>query len=125
MKKLRIAFDIDGTLCTDYDGSYENAKPHQNMIDIVNRLYDKGHYIVVQTARGMGRGESVPGRACTRMYRFTQDQLDSWGVKYHELHLGKLHMDLFVDDKAFGVETDGSSADELLDMIKYDLNGDV
>jgi hypothetical protein len=27
-------------------------------------------------------------------------QLDAWGVKYHELRLGKPVYDLFIDDKA-------------------------
>ena len=29
----------------------------------------------------------------------TKHQLDSWGVKYHDLKLGKPHYDLFIDDK--------------------------
>ena len=30
----------------------------------------------------------------------TWEQIENWGVKYHELKLGKPAYDLFVDDKA-------------------------
>ena len=32
----------------------------------------------------------------------TKAQLKKWGLKYHELILGKISYDLFVDDKALG-----------------------
>ena len=33
----------------------------------------------------------------------TEKQMRSWGVKHHELHLGKPYADLFIDDKAINV----------------------
>jgi len=118
MKKLRLAFDIDGTLCTNTLGRYYEAKPHEEMIKLVNELHDAGHYIIIHTARGMGRNDNVPGKAYTLLYRLTQNQLDGWGVKYDELHLGKLHVDLFVDDKGFRVRADGSSVEELRTFVE-------
>lgn len=115
---MRLAFDIDGTLCNNTLKNYSKAKPHIDMVNLVNELYDEGHYIIIHTARGMGRHNNVPGKAFTELYRFTQDQLDSWGVKYHELHLGKLHVDVFVDDKGFRVNEDGSSANDLRNFLK-------
>ena len=53
---MTYVFDIDGTLCTkatDFD--YDGSEPIQERIDVVNRLYDEGHTIIMQTARGMGR----------------------------------------------------------------------
>ena len=50
------------------------------------------------TARGMGRTNDQK-KAYTEMYDFTKEQLDSWGVKYHQLFLGKPGADLFIDDK--------------------------
>jgi len=29
----------------------------------------------------------------------TKDQLEEWGAKYHELIMGKLYYDLYIDDK--------------------------
>jgi len=122
MKKLRLAFDIDGTLCNNTIGQYQNAYPYTEMINLVNELHSAGHYIIIHTARGMGRYKDVAGQCYTNLYRFTQDQLDSWGVKYDELHLGKLHVDIFVDDKGFQVNPDGSSSDNLRTFISKITN---
>lgn len=115
---MRLAFDIDGTLCTNTQKRYSEAKPHTAMINLVNALHDAGHYIIIHTARGMGRNDNVSGKAHTMLYRFTQNQLDDWGVKYNELQLGKLHVDLFVDDKGFRVKEDGSSVKDLEKFIE-------
>ena len=45
-------FDLDGTLCTNTDGEYEKALPFYDRIQVVNRLYDSGHTIIIETARG-------------------------------------------------------------------------
>ena len=34
----------------------------------------------------------------------SKEQIDSWGVKYHELLLGKPRYDIFVDDRAINNE---------------------
>lgn len=116
---MRVCFDIDGTLCPNTNGKYEEAEPYQDMIDLVNNLYDDGHYIILSTARGMGSLDNVPNKAATKWYRFTQNQLEDWGVRYNELHLGKIHADVYVDDKGFRVKPDGSSVDELRGFL-YD-----
>ena len=115
---MRLVFDIDGTICNNTNGKYPEAKPYREMIDLINRMYDNGHYIIFHTARGMGLHNGVPNKAATTWYSVTQNQLDHWGVKYHELHLGKILGDVYVDDKGFGIENDGSSVDELKKFIK-------
>ena len=114
---MRLAFDIDGTICNNTNGKYAEAKPYQDMIDVINQLYYKGHYIIFHTARGMGKHSSVPNRAATEYYSFTQNQLDSWGVKYHELHLGKILADVYFDDKGFPLNEDGSSVQKVKDYL--------
>jgi intein-encoded DNA endonuclease-like protein len=32
-------------------------------------------------------------------YKFTKDQLEKWGVKYHKLIMGKPSGDIYIDDK--------------------------
>ena len=110
---MRYVFDIDGTICNNTNGKYEEARPYQDMIDIINELYYNGHYIMFHTARGMGKHDGVKAKAVTQWYSMTQHQLDSWGVKYHELHLGKIHADVYVDDKGFQIKDDGSSVEDL------------
>lgn len=98
-------FDIDHTICTQRDGGdYENAEPFFDRIDKINKLFDKGHYIIYMTARGMGRHNGDKEKAIEHFYDFTEAQLVEWGCHFHELHLGKPMADYFVDDK--GVNTD-------------------
>lgn len=84
--------DIDDTICTLAESlKYETAAPIPQAIAKVNRLYEEGHRIVFWTARGTKSG--IDWR------QLTEQQLDSWGVLYHELKFGKPVYDVFIDDK--------------------------
>ena len=97
--KLTYVFDIDGTLCTLSNGEYEKAAPLVERIKHVNRLYDAGHKIILNTARGMGRTDNSPVYAERLFRKLTEKQLEDWGVKYHKLFMGKPSGDVYVDDK--------------------------
>jgi len=95
---MRYCFDIDGTLCYTPNNEkgkpdYVNAEPLPFMVDQVNRLYDEGNYIIMQTARGKGSGIDHT--------ELTKKQLKEWGYKYHELFpmFCKPTADIFIDDK--------------------------
>ena len=92
-------FDIDVTICTPTDSNYEAATPLVDRIKKVNQIYEDGHTVIFQTARGMGRSKNSAAYANTAFYEFTKNQLDSWGVKYHALFLGKPAGDYYIDDK--------------------------
>ena len=96
---MNFVFDIDGTLCTNSQGDYSEAKPFFERIKVVNELFDQGNQIILLTARGMGSSENNQEIAKTKWESFTKDQLASWGVKYHMLFLGKPSGDVYVDDK--------------------------
>jgi hypothetical protein len=89
------AIDIDGLLCNETLGDYEKAVPDVNSINRVNNLYDLGNTIKIFTGRGSATG--IDWR------EFTHNQLKSWGVRYHELILGKPVCDIIVDDKAISL----------------------
>lgn len=100
---MRYCFDIDGTLCDTPNNEkgkpdYENAQPIPFMVEQVNKLYDEGNYIILQTARGKGSGIDHTD--------LTKKQLDDWGYKYHELFpmFCKPTADIFIDDKGINVE---------------------
>ena len=97
--KLTYVFDIDGTLCSFTGGKYEEALPFKDRINVVNELYNAGHTIVLNTARGMGRTNNNQSLANEMFRELTEDQMRSWGVKYHELFLGKPSGDIYIDDK--------------------------
>jgi len=92
-------FDIDGTICYNTGEKYDMAKPYVNRIKRVNELYDQGHTIIFQTARGMGRSGNSTAYAYTAFEEKTKKQLREWGVKYHRLFLGKPAGDIYIDDK--------------------------
>jgi len=84
-------FDIDDTICKTKGLNYEEAEPIKSRISKINNLYDQGNTIIFFTARGY----------VTKIdwKKLTQKQLKEWGVKYHELILGKPHADVYIDDK--------------------------
>ncbi len=96
---MKYVFDIDGTICSHSSPNYENAEPFIKRIKQINELYDSGHTIIFHTARGMGRHKNNANIAHLDFYRFTKQQLEVWGVKYHHLFLGKPSGDVYVDDK--------------------------
>ena len=96
-KVLRFVVDIDGVLATIAESNnYKLSGPQQLNIDLINRLYDQGHRIVLFTARGYTTGIDWSAH--------TQQQLTSWGVKFHELHFGKPNADFYIDDKFLSLE---------------------
>ena len=96
MKLLIYCFDIDGTLCTQTNGRYEEAEPFVDRIAAVNALYEKGHTIKLFTARGTVTG--IDWRA------LTERQLAEWQIKYHQLLFGKPEADVFIDDRALNAD---------------------
>lgn len=105
-KKLnKIAFDLDETLCirssnTPGIDQYKSCKPIKKNIEILNKLYDEGHYILIYTARGMGIYKGDLNKIEKNLRALTVNHLNQWGVKYHKLFFGKIEYDLLIDDKA-------------------------
>lgn len=89
--------DIDKTICNtpfvENKNRYDLSTPYHERIKKVNDLYDDGHTIIYWTARGSGSG--------INQFQITHKQLIDWGVKFHELRLGKPSYDVWIDDKAF------------------------
>lgn len=86
-----FCFDIDDTICRTSGLDYEASIPIFERIAKINILYDQGHTIKFLTARGSKTG--IDWTEVTKL------QLQKWGVKYHELHLGKPFADYYIDDK--------------------------
>ena len=101
---MTYVFDIDGTICYNSEGNYETPLPYVKRIEKINKLYDEGHKIIFLTARGMGRSDNSIAYAYAAFEEITKKQLKEWGVKYHELFLGKPSGDFYVDDKGVNDE---------------------
>ena len=91
-----IYVDIDETICSFTDGKYSLAKPIEERIKKINKLYDQGNTIIYWTARGTTTN--------LNWFNVTQEQLKRWGCKYSELRMGKPYYDLFIDDKNINSE---------------------
>lgn len=101
-KNIRYLFDLDNTLCITQkndkgEWDYNNSKPIEDRINIVNKLFEDGNYIIIDTARGSSSKKN--------WYDLTKNQLEQFGLKYHELRSGvKYNADVFVDDKGINSE---------------------
>jgi histidinol phosphatase-like enzyme len=87
--------DIDETICfnkIEIPMDYSKAQPNYKVISKINKLYNEGHRIVYWTARGTTTGKD--------WLAITTAQLDSWGVKRHEIRMGKPFYDVIIDDKS-------------------------
>ena len=91
-----FCFDCDGVICFTKGTDYAKSKPNYGVIKKINSLYDLGHTIKVFTGRGSQSG--LDWRATTEF------QLKEWGVKYHELIMGKPSYDFFIDDHAWNIK---------------------
>jgi len=89
-------FDIDGTICTNTNGKYEEAQPNQKIIKIINHLYSEDNTIYFYTARGATTGINWREK--------TEKQLIQWGVNYHQLYMGKPSADIYIDDKCINIK---------------------
>ena len=87
----KYCFDIDGTICVTPGSDYPRSVPVAERIALVNSIYEQGHTVVFFTARGSTTGND--------WRELTESQLAQWGVKYHELIMGKPSADLYIDDK--------------------------
>ena len=96
---MRICFDLDNTLCTGKP--YEKATPFPEIKELLIKLKEDGHTVIIQTARGMATASSNPGACVKAIGKLTLEQLDEWGFVYDEIYFGKPNADVFVDDKAY------------------------
>ena len=101
MKKKIICFDIDNVICTTFRKNYAKSKPKKNVIKIINKLYEKGYFIKILTARYTGRFNDDFKKVKSFGYKKTLKQLNDWGLKFHKLYMTKPSYDLFIDDKSY------------------------
>jgi hypothetical protein len=93
---MLIYVDIDGTICHT-EGGYMNAKPIQENINKINKLYDEGNIIVYWTSRGKNTGIDWS--------QLTGEQLTKWGCKFHDVIMNsKPAYDLLICDKSKRIE---------------------
>lgn len=101
-RKIRFCFDLDNTLVsypTKY-GDYSSVQPKVENIQLVRELHSAGHYIIIQTARRMKTHKGNVGAVIADIGKLTLDTLTKFDIPYDELHFGKPHADVYIDDSA-------------------------
>lgn len=100
---MRLIIDLDGTICSEERTfSRSMAVPKEHSVETINRLYDKGHTIIIYSARTWME------------YEMTVDWLTKHGIKFHQLILGKPIGDFWIDDRAIQFQDNWNEIDEKL-----------
>jgi capsule biosynthesis phosphatase len=99
---MRICFDLDNTLVTypTIPGDYSTVKPIERMIQLVRKLHEEGHTIIIHTARRMATHKHNVGAVIRDIGRQTLDTLVDFAIPYDELIFGKPIADMYIDDRA-------------------------
>jgi hypothetical protein len=92
MKQI-IAVDLDNTICHNPTNTYAHLdlldlKPNEKMIMSMYKWMEKGHQVVIHTAR------KEADRAVTVEWLLRNR------VPYHAIVMDKLRADLYIDDRA-------------------------
>jgi len=100
---MNICVDMDGTICKNKvgDQSYYEVEPMPGAVETLQFLKEKGYYIVIHTARGMGSFKSSEGKVIKNHAQKTAEWLQRWKVPFDELLFAKPHVDYFIDDKGY------------------------
>jgi dTDP-glucose 4,6-dehydratase len=103
-ERLTFVVDVDGVVASLTPGNdYTLAEPLSGAIEAINRLHEKGHRIVMFTARGSATG--IDWRETT------ERQFAQWGLRYHELRFGKPAADYYIDDRLLPISALGRLAE--------------
>jgi capsule biosynthesis phosphatase len=112
--KKTIVFDVDDTILTTVNRDYENSQPKMEVVRGIRALKDAGWYIILQTARGMGRSngdiESVREQVTQEITSFCE----KYDVPYDLLLIGKPWAAYYVDDKALRPEEFAAKYNDLI-----------
>jgi capsule biosynthesis phosphatase len=69
-------------------------------VERLHSLRAAGHYLIICTARHMKTCEGNVGKVVARLGAVTLEWLDRHGIQFDEIHFGKPHADIYIDDNA-------------------------
>ena len=97
---MRICFDIDGTICElkNYIGSYEKVQPLPGVVELMKKLKNEGHTIILYTARHMKTCRGNLGLVIAKQGKTLFDWLEKFEIPYDEIYFGKPYADIYIDD---------------------------
>ena len=106
--KKRFCFDLDNTLVTypKIEGDYTSVEPIYETINYLKKLKEKGHIIIIYTARRMRTHSGNIGGVIADIGKITIDTLSKYEIPYDELHFGKPYAHYYIDDLMVNPKTD-------------------
>jgi capsule biosynthesis phosphatase len=106
--KKRFCFDLDNTLVTypKIDGDYTSVEPINDTINYLKKLKEKGHTIIIYTARRMRTHGGNIGSVIADIGKITMETLEKYDVPYDELYFGKPYAHYYVDDLMINPKSD-------------------
>ncbi len=109
---MRICIDLDGVVCRlrEPGQNYADLEPVPGALEKLRQLRAAGHTLIIATARHMKTCEGNVGQAVARQGAVTLEWLARHGIEYDEIHFGKPHAQVYIDDNAVRFESWGSIA---------------
>ena len=106
--KQRFCFDLDGTLVTSpvVPNDYSTVEPIEKNINLLKFLKQKGHHIIIYTARRMRTHRGNIGAIVADVGEITINTLKRFGIPYDELCFGKPWAQFYIDDLAVDCNQD-------------------
>ena len=86
---MRICIDLDGTICDlkQPHESYADVKPKAGAKEMIQKLREEGHTIIIHTARNMATCDHNVGKVLKNVGKITLDWLERHGILYDEIFL--------------------------------------
>jgi capsule biosynthesis phosphatase len=105
--RLRICIDLDGVVCRlrESGQSYAELDPVPGAVEKIRALKAAGHTIILLTARHMKTCEGNVGLVVARQGAVTLQWLERHAIPYDEIHFGKPHAQVYIDDNALRFES--------------------
>lgn len=99
---LRICIDLDGVVCRlrEPGQSYAELQPVDGAVEKLRQLKAAGHYVILYTARHMKTCQGNVGAVVARQGLVTLEWLKRHNIEYDEIHFGKPHAQVYIDDNA-------------------------
>jgi capsule biosynthesis phosphatase len=104
---MRICIDLDGVICQlrEPQQSYADLEPVPGAVEKLRELKAAGHYLIICTARHMKTCEGNVGQAVARQGAVTLEWLKRHHIEFDEIHFGKPHAQVYIDDNALRFES--------------------
>lgn len=101
MRKMKIVFDLDDTICRTENRDYTNSSEISAVVSKIRELSETlpDAEIVVHTARGMASCNGDVKAAEEKNRPTVEKWLSEHGIKVDEIVFGKPIADIYVDDK--------------------------